>query len=213
MPVRSSYTAFGVLALMSLLLAGCGTSIGGTGPDSAAPTATATAPLQTPGKGATPMTGVTITTDRNSYTFSGVIRATATNRSGKTIYASAGKASCSIFDLEVKTAQGWRPATVAPCTRGGQEDNTSDTTIQIASGARHTADIAANDVARDASLPSAGTYRLALSYFAITVPPPLAAPSRDEPRVGTDGVPLGMRRAAATPSPATRVYSEAFEIR
>ena len=198
MPIRIPFVVGGVLLVGALLVTACGsdgvdTGVNGQGNDG--PTSTMTIPVGTPGKA--PMTNVTITTDRSSYASGDTIHVTATNRLGKPVFASDGKASCTIFELEMKTGQGWQAVSVAPCTR---QDQTS-MPVQLAAGASHTATI---NTQEGATFP-AGTYRVALRYSTYTIPPPMAAASRDN-------MPLSMRRAGATPSPLATAYSSAFTI-
>src|SRR5581483_5644842 len=170
MRLRIASAFGGTLLAAALLMTGCGASAVDTTTDGngdGSPTSTVTIPVGTPGKGATPVTNVTITTDRGNYAPTDAIQASASNRSGKTIFVSDGKASCTIFELQVKTGAGWQAASVAPCTRASQNNHP----IQMAAGSTHSATI----TARDGTTFPAGTYRLALSFSSFTIPPPVAA--------------------------------------
>lgn len=198
--VRGSLLAApAVLTIAALLMAGCGVQpgtnaqIGGSTPT---PTAgSPTSHLPTPG-GSTPvMTNVIITTDQQSYKPGDTIHVTITNHTATPILATSGKASCTVVEAQMKTAQGWQTATIAPCT-----DATMAELVQIAPKASHSASITAK-----AALPS-GTYRLALSYSTYTIPPPQAAGSLK------GGLLAGAPRLQPQSSPLTTVYSQAFTV-
>lgn len=198
--VRGSLlAASAVLTLAALLVAGCGvepgphTQIGGS-----ALTPTPGSPashLPTPG-GSTPvMTNVIITTDQQSYKPGDTIHVTITNHTATPIFATSGKASCTVVEAQIKTAQGWHTAAIAPCA-----DATMADVVQIAPRASQSASIAAR-----AALVS-GTYRLALSYSTYTIPPPQAAGSLK------GGLLASAPRLQPKSGPLTMVYSQAFTI-
>lgn len=195
----SMLAASAVLMIAALLVAGCGVQpgapshIGGS-----APTPTPGSPashLPTPG-GSTPvMTNVIITTDQQSYTSGDTIHVTITNHTATSIFATSGKANCTVVEAQIKTAQGWQAATIAPCA-----DATMAELVQIAPKASHSASITAKSVL------ASGTYRLALSYSTYTVPPPQAAGSLKV------GLLAGAPRLQPKSSPVTTVYSQAFTV-
>lgn len=191
----SMLAASAVLSIVALLVAGCGAQpqTGGS-----APTATPGSPashLPTPG-GSTPvMTNVIITTDQLSYTPGDTIHVTITNHTATPIFATSGKASCTVVEAQMKTAQGWQTTQIAPCADAAMAE-----LVQIAPKASHSASIAAK-----AAL-SPGTYRLALSYSTYTVPPPQAAGSLKGELV------VAAPRLQPKSSPLTTVYSQAFTV-
>ncbi len=203
MVVRPTYAIVGVLILGSLLVAACGASDTRTDAGNESATSTVTVPVITPGKGSTAVTNVTIATDGVSYAPGDEIHATATNSSGKTVFASDGKTSCSVFALETKTSTGWQATTVAACADPSRDPD------QLANGKTHTATIKAQD---GAQFPT-GTYRLALSFSSFNVPPPVAVAPGEGGQFEIGKTPFDFRRGVATPSPLTTVYSPAFEIR
>src|SRR6185312_12406144 len=99
---------------------GTSSRIGGS-----APTPTAGSPashLPTPG-GSTPiMTNVIITTDQQSYNPGDTIHVTITNHTATPIFAMGGKANCTVVEAQVKTAQGWQTAQIAPCADATMAD-------------------------------------------------------------------------------------------
>jgi hypothetical protein len=195
----SMLTASAVLAIAALLVAGCGvqpeasSQIGGSAPT---PTpGSSVSHLPTPG-GSTPiMTNVIIATDQQSYNPGDTIHVTITNHTATSIFATSGKASCTALEAQIKLAQGWQTATIAPCAEGTMAD-----IVQIAPKASRSASITAK-----AALPS-GTYRLALSYSTYTIPPPQAAGSLK------GGLLAGAPRLQPQSSPLTTVYSQAFTV-
>jgi hypothetical protein len=196
------WLAVTVALVVALTLAGCGASVAPSprGSD-ATQTTTATrgaAPttgLPTPGSSAPATTDVTITTDNHAYQPEDEINATITNHLSKPVFASGGKVNCTIVEAQVKTAQGWQKAPIAPC---GDSD-TSDV-VQIAPGATRAVTL---DPAGAFFLP--GTYRLALNFSTYSVPPPLSAPLRGSPGQGGSLV-------HATSSPLETNYSQPFTI-
>jgi hypothetical protein len=199
--VRGSLlAALAVLTIAALLVAGCGVQpgapshIGGSAPT---PTSASSAShLPTPG-GSTPvMTNVIITTDQQRYKPGDTIHVTITNHTATSIFATSGKASCTVVEAQVKTAQGWQTAQIAPCA-----DATMAELVQIAPKASRSASITAK------SALASGTYRLALSYSTYTIPPPQAAGSLK------GGLLAGAPRLQPKSSPVTTVYSQAFTIK
>ncbi len=195
----SLLAASAVLMLAALLVAGCGvepgahTQIGGSAltPTSGSPTSH----LPTPG-GSTPvMTNVIVTTDKQSYKPGDTIHVAITNHTATSIFATSGKASCTVVEAQIKTAQGWQTAAIAPCA-----DATMADVVQIAPKASQSASITTK-----AALP-AGTYRLALSYSTYTIPPPQAAGSLK------GGLLANAPRLQPKASPLTTVYSQVFTI-
>jgi hypothetical protein len=191
----SMLAASAVLSIVALLVAGCGAQpqTGGS-----APTATPGSPashLPTPGESTPVMTNVIITTDQLSYTPGDTIHVTITNHTATPIFATSGKASCTVVEAQMKTAQGWQTTQIAPCADAAMAE-----LVQIAPKASHSASIAAK-----AAL-SPGTYRLALSYSTYTVPPPQAAGSLKGELV------VAAPRLQPKSSPLTTVYSQAFTV-
>ncbi len=195
----SALAASAVLTIAALLLVGCGaqpgahSQIGGSAPS---PTPGSPAShLPTPG-GSTPvMTNVIITTDHQSYQPGDTIHVTITNHTATPIFATSGKAGCTVVEAQIKTAQGWQTAAISPCA-----DATMADVVQIAPKGSRSASIAAKT-----ALP-AGTYRLALSYSTFTIPPPQAAGSLK------GGLLAGAPRLQPKSSPLTTVYSQAFTV-
>ena len=188
-----------VLTIAALLVAGCGVQPGAPSQTGgSAPTATPGSPashLPTPG-GSTPvMTNVIITTDQQGYKPDDTIHATITNHTATPIFATSGKASCTVVEAQMKTAQGWQTAQIAPCA-----DATMAELVQIAPKASRSASISAK------SALASGTYRLALSYSTYTVPPPQAAGSLK------GGLIAAAPRLQPKSSPLTTVYSQAFTV-
>ena len=187
--------ASAVLTIAALLVAGCGVQpqTGGS-----AATRTPGLPAQhlpTPGGSTPDMTNIVITTDQQSYKPGDTIHVTITNHTATPIFATSGKASCTVVEAQMKTTQGWQTATIAPCA-----DATMAELVQIAPKASRSANITAK-----AALAS-GTYRLALSYSTYTVPPPQAAGSLK------GGLLAGAPRLQPQSSPLTTVYSQAFTV-
>ena len=141
------------------------------------------------------MTNVIITTDQLSYTPGDTIHVTITNHTATPIFATSGKASCTVVEAQMKTAQGWQTTQIAPCADAAMAE-----LVQIAPKASRSASIAAK-----AAL-SPGTYRLALSYSTYTVPPPQAAGSLKGELV------VAAPRLQPKSSPLTTVYSQAFTV-
>ncbi len=141
------------------------------------------------------MTNVLITTDSQAYKSGDTIHVTITNHIGTPIFATSGKANCTVVAVQRKTAQGWQTTQIAPCA-----DTDATDIVQIAAGARHTAEIATGGSAP--AVPT-GTYRLALSYSTFSIPPQMSA-SLNGARL------LGKPIARAQSSPLTTVYSQAF---
>jgi hypothetical protein len=141
------------------------------------------------------MTNVIITTDQQSYKPGDTIYVTISNHTATPIFAASGKASCTVVEAQVKTAQGWQTAQIAPCA-----DATAAELVQIAPKASRSASITAK------SALASGTYRLALSYSTYTVPPPQAAGSLK------GGLLAAAPRLQPKSSPLTTVYSQAFTV-
>jgi len=198
--VRGSLLAApAALTIAALLMAGCGVQPGTNAQTGgSAPTPTAGSPashLPTPG-GSTPvMTNVIITTDQQSYKPGDTIHVTITNHTATSIFATSGKASCTVVEAQVKTAQGWQTAQIAPCA-----DATMAELVQITPKASRSASITAKT-----ALPS-GTYRLALGYSTYTIPPPQAAGSLK------GGLLANAPRLQPKSGPLTTVYSQAFTV-
>src|SRR6476661_5507766 len=131
-----------VLTIAGLLVAGCGVQPGAPSQTGgSAPTATPGSPashLPTPG-GSTPvMTNVIITTDQQGYKPDDTIHATITNHTATPIFATSGKASCTVVEAQMKTAQGWQTAEIAPCAGATMAE-----LVQIAPKASRSANITA----------------------------------------------------------------------
>ncbi len=200
LPLRYAAIAALSVLLAALLMAGCGAQrVTSPRADSATPTPQAdhSTALPTPGRDTPAVTNVLITTDSQTYTPGDTIHVTITNHVGTPIFATSGKANCTVVEAQRKTAQGWQTTHIAPCA-----DTDSTDIVQIAAGARHTAEIATGG---SAPAVPAGTYRLALSYSTFSIPPQMSA--------SLNGAPLlGKPIARAKSSPLTTVYSQAFTI-
>lgn len=107
-----------------------------------------------------------------------------------------GKVNCTVVEAQVKTAQGWQKASIAPCDDADMRD-----IVQIAPGATHTVTLATSG----AVVFSPGAYRLALGYSTYNIPPQMSAPS-------SGGFGQGRPLVHATSSPLEMVYSQAFTI-
>jgi hypothetical protein len=131
---------------------------------------------------------VTLSTDRASYTPGDQVRVTIANGRSASIYAIASKVNCTALDVQVKMATGWQTSNVAPC--GAQGD---PQTVEIKPGSATSVTLTA---------PSTRTYRCALQYTTINIPPPRSAPN-------------GAIADATNPAsgPATTVYSNAWEVK
>lgn len=204
-PFAAPGVALCMVMLPLLLVTGCSARSAGALPPGATPAATtsaaaATVPRETPEASTPPpTTGVTVATDRDVYAPTDPVHATATNRRATSLAAAGGQANCGIFEVQVKTAQGWQTASIAPCPAGK-----AGGPVQIAPGATHSESITAT--ANGGALP-AGTYRLVVSFTIVTVPPPSAQPPRGE------GTPLPPGRGITVASPLTTVYSAPFVVR
>lgn len=181
---------------MGALLVGCG---GASLSDGAANETASPAVTLTVGKEATPMDAVTIAVAKTSYARTEAIRATVTNQLTTSVYTSDGRASCTILDLQVKTAQGWEASTAAGCAGAAQGQP-----VPLAGHASQAATITASGDGFPA-----GTYRLALGYTTIGIPPQMAGTVRD----GVSGLPRPMAAQRRAEGPLTMVYSQAFEIK
>ena len=98
--------ASAVLTIAALLVAGCGVQPQ-TGGSAATRTPGLPAPhLPTPG-GSTPvMTNIVITTDQQSYKPGDTIHVTITNHTATPIFATSGKASCTVVEAQIKDGTG-----------------------------------------------------------------------------------------------------------
>ena len=152
------------LALLSLLaLAGCG-AISSQGASSQSDTGTSTSKDTLVAPTVTLTTNqVTLTTDHATYKPGDSVRVTIGNGHGVSVYAIASKVNCTALDVQVKAASGWQASKVASCASQADPD-----TLEIKPGSAVTVAITA---------PAAGTYRCALQYTTITVPPPRSAPN------------------------------------
>jgi|SRR5690242_13619859 hypothetical protein len=184
MPLRVA-----TLVLFSLLaLAGCGAvssqdASSQSDTETPAPQDTLLAPTAT-----ITANQVTVTTDRSTYTPGDSVRVTIANGRGASIYAIASKANCTALDVHVKTVSGWQAANMASCASQVVPD-----TIEIKPGSATTVTITA---------PSAGTYRCALQYTTINIPPPRGAPN---------GAIVSAANSAS--GPAAMVYSTEWEVK
>jgi hypothetical protein len=130
---------------------------------------------------------VTLTTDRSTYAPGDFVRATIANGRSASIYATAFGANCTALAVQMKTAAGWQAAYSASCNLQPDLD-----TLEIKPGGAITMTIPA---------PGAGTYRCALQYTTIQVPPPRSAPN-------------GTIVSATNPTsgPGVTVYSGEWEV-
>lgn len=170
-----------MLALLPLLaLAGCATlSRNATETQTPrdaliAPTATITA------------NQVTLSIDRASYKPGDQVRVTIANGRGASVYAIATNANCTPVAVQVRMASGWQASNVSPC--GAQGD---PQTVEIKPGSATSVTITA---------PAAGTYRCALQYTTITIPPPRNVPPNA----------VGMANPAN--GPGVTVYSAQWDV-
>ncbi len=185
MPLRLA-----VLGLTFLLaLAGCGaiSSQGATESSTSANTPTSKSTLVVPTATIT-ANQVTLSIDRASYTPGDQVRVTIANGRGASVYAIATNANCTPVAVQVRMASGWQASNVSPC--GAQGD---PQTVEIKPGGAATVTITA---------PAAGTYRCALQYTTINIPPPRNAPSGEIAGV-----------AKSTNGPGVTVYSAAWEVK
>ena len=175
------------LALLSLLaLAGCGaissqrassqSDMGTPAPKDTlvAPTATITA------------NEVTLSSDRATYQPGDQVRVTIANGRGASVYAIASNANCSVLIIHAKTAAGWQTFNAAPCNAQGDPQ-----TVEIKPGSAVTVTITA---------PAFGSYRCALQYTTINIPPPRNAP------------PGALAIANPTSRPVITVYSAQWDV-
>ena len=209
LPVRYvTITPVALLLAAMLVLVGCGVSqTPPAGDVTAVPTirtapATPTAGLPMPGRSTPTMTNVTITTDQQSYQPGSIIYVTVSNHLSKPVFASNGKINCTIVEAQVKAAQGWQKASIAPCADADMRD-----IVEIAPGATRSVTLATKPTTVGAAF-APGTYRLALSYSTYSILPQLSAPFNGAFGNGGQGRPL----AHAKSSPLETVYSPAFTI-
>ena len=133
LPLRYAALAALSVLLATSLLAGCGAQ-GVTSPRAASATPTSQAnhstALPTPGRDTPEVTNVLITTDSQAYKSGDTIHVTITNHIGTPIFATSGKANCTVVAAQRKTAQGWQTTQIAPCA-----DTDATDIVQIAAGA------------------------------------------------------------------------------
>jgi hypothetical protein len=194
-----------LIAVATLVLAACGASdvptdvsTRSTPPGSAA-TSAPTADAPTPGRSTPTVTNVTIATDSQSYHIGDMIHVTIINHLRTPVYAVGGKMNCTVVEAEMKTGQGWRMASIAPCG-----DAEMSEIVQIAPGASRAVTLAS----AGAVAFSPGTYRLALSYSTYSIPPQMSAPLNGGVGHGGSLRPLAHPKS----SPLETVYSPAFAI-
>ncbi len=177
--------AFFLLSLLAL--AGCSaTSSLNTSEESATETQTLRDTLVAPTATIT-ANQVTLTTDRSTYAPRDTVRVTIANGRGVRIYAVAPKASCTALDVQVKNASGWQAYGVALCA-----PQTVPDMLEIKPRGATTVTIPA----------PAGTYRCALQYTTVNIPPPRNAPSD-----------ASVSASNSTSGPATTVYSAPWEVK
>jgi uncharacterized cupredoxin-like copper-binding protein len=182
MPLRVA-----ALALFSLLaLAGCGATSSQdvssqNDSETPAPKDTLLAPTAT-----IIANQVTLTTDRVSYKPGDQVRVIIANGQGANVYAIATNANCTPVAVQVRIASSWQAANVSPC--GAQGD---PQTVEIKPGSATSVTIIA---------PAAGTYRCALQYTTITIPPPRNVPPNA----------VGMANSAN--GPGVTVYSAQWDV-
>ena len=177
------------LALLSLLaLAGCGaiSSQNAISSENATKTSTSKDTLVAPTATIT-ANQVTLITDHATYKPGDSVRVTIANGRGVSIYAIASNANCSILVIHAKTAAGWQASNAAACASQADPD-----TLEVKPGSATTVTIIA---------PVVGTYRCALQYTTINVPPPRSAPN-------------GAIASGTNPTsgPATTVYSAEWNV-
>jgi uncharacterized cupredoxin-like copper-binding protein len=177
-----------VLSLTSFLaLAGCGalSSQGATESSTSTNTPTAKSTLVVPTATIT-ANEVTLSTDRATYQPGDSVRVTIANGRGVSVYAIASNANCTPVAVQVKVAAGWQASNGAPCSAQGDPQ-----TVEIKPGGATTVTITA---------PVAGTYRCALQYTTINIPPPRNAP------------PGAVAMANPTNGPGVTVYSAQWDV-
>lgn len=175
------------LALL-LALAGCAaTSTNSATENSATGTPTPKGTLVVPTAVVT-ANQVTLTTDHSTYMPGDSVRVTIANGQGVSAYAVASQANCTVLEVQVKGASGWQVSNIASCNAQPDPD-----TLEIKPGSATTVTITA---------PSAGTYRCALHYTTINIPPP--------PSTLQDA---SVSATNPTSGPATTVYSAEWEVR
>jgi uncharacterized cupredoxin-like copper-binding protein len=175
------------LALLSLLtLAGCGaiSSQSATG-QSATETQTSKDALAVPTAAIT-ANQVTLITDYATYKPGDSVHVTIANGRGVSIYAIASNANCSVLVIHAKTAAGWQTFNATPCSAQGDPQ-----TVEVKPGSAVPVTITA---------PAVGTYRCALHYTTINIPPPRNAP------------PGAFAIANPTSGPAITVYSSQWDV-
>jgi hypothetical protein len=114
------------------------------------------------------------------------VRVTIANGRGASVYAIATNANCTPVAVQVRIASSWQAANVSPC--GAQGD---PQTVEIKPGSATSVTITA---------PAAGTYRCALQYTTITIPPPRNVPPNA----------VGMANPAN--GPGVTVYSAQWDV-
>jgi uncharacterized cupredoxin-like copper-binding protein len=153
------------LALLSLLaLAGCGAISSQSASESSTSKNTPTAKSTLVAPTATITANqVTLTTDHATYKPGDSVRVTIANGRGVSIYAIASNANCSVLVIHAKTAAGWQTFNATACSAQGDPQ-----TVEVKPGSAIPVTITA---------PAVGTYRCALQYTTINVPPPRSAPN------------------------------------
>jgi uncharacterized cupredoxin-like copper-binding protein len=178
------------LALLSLLaLAGCGAISTQSASESSTSknTPTAKSILVEPTATIT-ANEVTLSTDRASYQPGDQVRVTIVNGRGVSVYAIASNADCSVLVIHAKTAAGWQTSNAAPCSVQGDPQ-----TVEVKPSSATSVTITA---------PPAGTYRCALQYTTINIPPPRSAPN--------GAIASG---TSPTSGPGVTVYSAQWDVR
>lgn len=106
-----------------------------------------------------PNESVVVEVDRETYASGDAVVATVRNRLQTSLFTTGGKATCSIFGLQVQVADAWRGAGVARCPHGRVSPP-----IEVKSGEVYSARIVAGYPGFKAATFPPGIYRLVLTY-------------------------------------------------
>jgi hypothetical protein len=153
-----------ILALISLLaLTGCGASSSHSAAEESATDTQPSKSMLVVSTATITANQVTLTTDRTSYVPGASVRVTIANGQSVSIYAITSGANCTVLEMQMKTSSGWQAAHSASCNLQPDLD-----TLEVKPGRAMTMTIPA---------PGVGTYRCALQYTVINIPPPRSAPN------------------------------------
>lgn len=139
----------GVLLLLLIVLADCGTNAG-SGDDTGNPATSTGGPVR-------------ISSDHTRYHPTDVMQISVSNQLTKSIFAYDTRASCSIFGLEMQVNGRWQGSSLARCPLGRMARR-----VEIAAGKTYSATIRAGGLSKGSFPP--GTYRFSLSYSTSPTP-------------------------------------------